>query len=475
MTKRSIMFKTAYILLLCLLISSVAFTSSADVYEGYYQGIVEFVDMLYYRDIGVDGLTGITLNGAMRGFNEYSCFVLNDSKTASTASSGVFLEKVRTGLRVVSVLPDTTAYEAGIRAGDTITLLDKMSTAAMSENAFNSYITENGSGLVNYIEGSTGLTKSAFLKADSKTGRDVEIVYLEGAVYIRVNRFSDFTTDRIAGIIESMKELGFSNAVLDLRELHTMNIEDAAGVADLFMTGGNIARTRKQTYNASYKKEVIDLAVLIDDNTVGAPEAIAIAMDATIYGQDSEGYAVYTGQYPVFSRTMFEKLREETGYTEVARIINYVSSHRLVIEDSDIAGHLNIVESGIYASNRKLIGPDNKPVPDVYLEDTEMGYMNYSPGAFEIDIERNYEEGAVNYDVFIAKKILGFLGYFNGEYDVVFRTEMKESVNEYKTAMGFEPDGILDLDTQASLNTYSMKTAVSNDTCVKAALAGFND
>ena len=77
--KKKFIAKTAYVLMLCLAISSVAFTSSVDVYEQYYQGLFETIDMLYYRDLGFNNIQGTALNGVMENLNEYSCFVLNDN------------------------------------------------------------------------------------------------------------------------------------------------------------------------------------------------------------------------------------------------------------------------------------------------------------------------------------------------------------------------------------------------------------
>nr|HPJ22698.1 PDZ domain-containing protein [Clostridia bacterium] len=205
---RRLIIKAAYILVICLLVSSVGFTSSSGVYEGYFQGLFEVIDMMYYRELGLDNIKGMALNGAMENLNEYSCFVLNDSEVRVNSNTGVFLEKVRNGLRVVSVLPDSSASDTGIEAGDTIILVDKMSTAAMSEDAFNSYVIGNGSALVIYIDKDTGSSRSVVLESGTTAGRDVEFVQLDGAGYIRVNRFSQFATDRFRGILEAMKALG---------------------------------------------------------------------------------------------------------------------------------------------------------------------------------------------------------------------------------------------------------------------------
>ncbi len=473
--KKKFIAKTAYVLMLCLAISSVAFTSSVDVYEQYYQGLFETIDMLYYRDLGFNNIQGTALNGVMENLNEYSCFVLNDNDNPINSGAGVFLEKIRNGLRVVSVLPDTTASAAGIKSGDVITLIDKMSTSVMSEDAFNYYISSNGSALINYIDMETGFTKSTVLEADTTGGRDVEFVYLDGAGYIRINSFSEFATARFKGILESMKTLGNTRLILDLRSLYSMNIEDAAKIADSLVSRGTIAEVKGKTYNAATKVVDFEIAVLIDENTVGAAEAIAMAVSGTVYGQESKGYAVYTKSYPVFNEESYAYYSNMSGETELSRIFNYLKSRNIEIEDTDITGYLNIVESGIKSGNRKLINENNNAKPDIYVTDTEMGYLNYTPGSYMIDIERDYREGSVNYDIYIAKKILGFLGFFNGEYNVVYNNEFTDAVNRYKSVMGFIEDGVLDMDTQSSLNTYSMKTAVSEDECVKQALSGFEN
>ncbi|HPQ46269.1 MAG TPA: S41 family peptidase [Clostridia bacterium] len=470
---RRLIIKAAYILVICLLVSSVGFTSSSGVYEGYFQGLFEVIDMMYYRELGLDNIKGMALNGAMENLNEYSCFVLNDSEVRVNSNTGVFLEKVRNGLRVVSVLPDSSASDTGIEAGDTIILVDKMSTAAMSEDAFNSYVIGNGSALVIYIDKDTGSSRSVVLESGTTAGRDVEFVQLDGAGYIRVNRFSQFATDRFRGILEAMKALGNTRIILDLRSLYTMNIADACNLAEFLVSGDTMARTKEKSYNATAKDVGFEVAILVDEMTTGAAEAIAMAIPGTIYGQSSNGYAVFVRKYPVFTERAYEHYSEVAGTFEVKSIVSYLKSHSIELWDHEVTGYINIVESGIFAGNMMLINDKNRVVPDVYVEDTDMGYLNYSPGAYMIDIERDYRMGGVNYDIFIAKKILGFLGYFDGTYNVVFDDEFEQSLNEYKRTMGFPVDGVLDMGTQSSLNTYSMKTAVSEDECVKEALSGF--
>lgn len=471
--KKGLIIKTVYILVLCISISTVAFTSSADVYEGYYQSIFDVIDLMYYRGIGINNIRSTALNGAMTGMNEYSCFVLNEQIEEPNSNTGVFLENVRTGLKVVSVIPDSSAFNAGIEVGDTIILIDKMNTAVMSEDYFNSYISGKNSALIRYIDYETGEINSAVLESDTTSGRDVEFVYLENAGYLRINRFSEYTTDRTAGILESMKKMGSKNIIVDLRSLNTMNLDDACAFADLLIPSGTIARSGSGTYNASYKKIKLEIAVIVDDKTTGAAEAVAMALPGTVYGVDTVGYAVYANSYPVFSQHAYDFYVNLTGKTEIPDIVRYLERRDIEIKDSLVTGFLNIVESDVYASNRRRINKDNFCIPDVTVEDTSMGYNNYSPGAYVIDIERNYQEGSLNYDVFIAKKILGLLGFYSGEYNVQFDKNMVDAVNEYKLSMGFSADGVLDIDTQAALNTYSMIATVNEDACVKIALEDF--
>lgn len=471
--KKSLFFKSIYVLLICLLISSLALSSSAlTVNEDYYDGLYSFIDMMYRNDLGIDSIMGASLNGVMNGLVSYSCFELSPGgENTSLYGIGANLEKVRDGFIVVSVNPSSPAYKAGLGTGDIIIRADKQNASAMGIGTLMEYLTDRDSVLLEVIEYKTGIINSVRVGTEPYYRNDVDYVILDEAGYIRINSFSESTDDVINGILVSLKALGMKDIILDLRDLTSMNIEAASAVAGLLSGGGTISRTKAGTYNVRKKEVEFEVRILINEKTAGAGEVIASAVPSVIYGMETAGMAYHIKKYPVFTEAAYAKYSKETGTQKITGILNYLNARGMEINDSEIAGYLNIVESGVFNSAGRLISSSTTISPDIVIDDTAIGYMDYVPGNGMIDVRRNYSKGNSNYDIYLAKKVLSALGVFNGTMNVVFDDDMAKAVNDYKKSVGFPADGILDMSTQSMLNTYSMKAAVLNDNCVKAALS----
>jgi len=470
--KRRLLIKTIYLLFVCLLVASMVFSSSSlTVNEDYYEGIYSFIDMMYRNELGIDNIMGASLNGVMDGLAPYSCFELSLKEYSGSFSGiGANLEKVRNGFIIVSVNPSSSAYKTGLVTGDVIYRIDKQNASAMGIESFMAYLHSRESVLIEVIDSDTGHISALRIDTEPYYSNDVDYVILDNAGYIRINAFSEATDDIVKGILGSVKALGMSEIILDLRDLASMNIKDSSAVAGLLSEGGTISRTRAGTYNVRKQEVDFNVSILVNSKTAGAGEIIASAVPSVIYGQATAGEAYYIKKYPVFTEEAYEYYSEETRIQGIVGILNHLKARSTEIPDSDISGYLNIVESGVFDSSGRLISADNRITPDVYVANTEIGYMDYTPGEGMIEIRRDYSEGSVNYDVFLAKKILLSIGVFNGTMNVVFDSDMARAVNAYKTSVGFTADGVLDMSTQAMLNTYSMKTAVLDDDCVQAAL-----
>ena len=474
--KRKLLLKTIYVLCVCLLIGSFAFSSSSiSVNEEYYNGLYDFIDMMYRNDLGIDMIMGASLNGVMDKMSPYSCFELvGTGDNESYSGIGANLEKVRQGFIIVSVNPSSPAFEAGLQSGDVIHRVDKQNASAMGIETFKAYMEGKDSILIEVISKETGYINTIRIKTEPDYRNDVDYVILDNSGYIRVNAFSIDTADIVKGILGSLDSLGIDSLILDLRNLVSMNIKDACAVAELLSPGGTMARTKAGTFNTRKKDVDFNVSVLVNELTVGAGEVIASAVSSKVYGQTTAGEAYHIKRYPVFTEEAYLRYFKETGREKITGILNYLNARGIEISDKDISGYLNLVESGVFNSVGQLISDKSPIEPDEAVENTAIGYMDYKPDGDMIKIRRDYAEGSVNYDVYQAKKILAALGYFNGAMDVVFREAMTEAVNDYKSDVGYPADGILDMSIQAMLNTYSMKTAVMNDECVMAAVNDFN-
>ncbi len=471
--KKNLLFKTIYILLVCMLSASLVFSSSAlTVNENYYEGLYSFIDMMYRNELGLDEIMGASLNGALSGMSQYSCFELAYTDTDSSLSGiGANLEKVRDGFVIVSVNPSSPAHEAGLKAGDIIFRIDKQNASAMGINQFKAYLSERESVLIEIISRETGRVAAKRLFPEPDYRNDVDYVILDNAGYIRINAFSETTADIVKGVLGSLESLGKKEIILDLRNLISMDIEYAASVAGLLSTGGTMARVKSGTFNVKKHDMDFNVRILVNEMTVGAGEVIAAAVPAVIYGQPTAGQASFVRKYPVFTEEAYVKYSKDMGSEDIVVILNKLKARGIEIEDNEISGYLNLVESGVYNSSGRLISENTRIEPVIEVENTEIGYMDYVPGNGMIEIRRDYSEGNVNYDIYKAKKVLSDLGLFNGAMTAVFGKDMTDAVNKYKSSVGYPIDGILGMSTQAMLNTYSMKLAVLDDKCVQAALA----
>lgn len=469
---RKLILKTTYVLAVCLLLGGLAFSSSSvNVDEEYYEGLFSYISTMHAMDPDVEELKGAALNGAMEGMSEYSCFTLGENPTNRNARGiGAALEKTRDGFAVVSVSPASPAYEAGLKAGDIITTVDKKNASTMGIDEFSSYILTNGTALLEVHDAEFGYTKTARVETSPGYDRDADFALLGKAGFIRIYRFTDETPSIVQRYIEATEKAGRVNLIVDLRDLVSMDMENGCEVALMLSKGGMVARTGWKTYSSSEPGTGLTVTAIINENTKGAGEVIAKAPGVKTYGEASGGYAAYVAHYPVFTVNGYDRYTEETGKDDLSSALNYIKFMKPEIPAEYVSGYIAIVESGVYGADGKLISKQNPAFPDVFVENTDIGYMDYKPEEGMIDISRDYSQGSVNYDIFMAKTILSYLGFYNGTMDVVFGEEMTVAVNRYKSEYGKTPDGILDKDTQAMLNTYSLKAELEKDGCIGAVL-----
>ena len=218
----------------------------------------------------------------------------------------------------------------------------------MTEEDFNKYIVENGRAVVVYRDGKNRSTKSVVIEPGTFTGRDMEFVSLGSVGYVRVNRFSEDAASRFADILQAMESLNRTGLIIDLRSLYTMDIENASRFIEPVVSRGLIARVKDKTFNASMKEIPFETAVLVDGSTTGAAEVVAKAVNGTVYGSETPGYAVYVKSYPMLTKAAYERYSGQTGRVDPGNLWNYLKATNSTLSENEVAGYLKIVESGVY-------------------------------------------------------------------------------------------------------------------------------
>ncbi|TNF29945.1 MAG: PDZ domain-containing protein, partial [Deltaproteobacteria bacterium] len=209
-------------------------------------------------------------------------------------------------LNVQSVMRDTPAAEADIKAGDDIVQIDTESTVNMSLDE-----------AVNLLRGEPGSRVTLWIKREGwKVPRPHPLVRREIRVpsveweslpdnlgYVQIHSFQDNTVDNLHEALAALRARkgGLAGLVIDLRDNPGGLLDKAIGVSDTFLDHGTIvttvregAREREESH-ATHADTVTDvpLVVLINRGSASASEIVAGALKrndrAMVIGERSFG------------------------------------------------------------------------------------------------------------------------------------------------------------------------------------------
>lgn len=461
--------KISVIVLVLMLVCAVAFSSSTRVDENYLYNFYDFMQTLYYKDITTDDLVGGSFNGVLNEASIYSCYEQNQRNESFYFNVlGVSLEKVRTGLLVSNVYPGTSAVKIGLETGDIIYRVNRISTSIMNTTDLDYVIADADQAVeIEVIKGSTGEVVKLHCELDKGYLSLVDF-FIDGDIgYIRINQFTDETSVEVSKALDWFDDREVDHIILDLRDLISMNVEEAGEVADFFLPFGRIASGNDLILSATYKSDYHNVNVIINENTQGAGEVIARAVKnyhtGTVYGKTSYGNVVVRKKYPVLTDSAFSYYSKLAGTTEVVGMLNYIEMNRLSLSADYVSGYLYLVENELFDNNNSSYA--DGVIPDHVLN-AERIRLDVSPQDDGIWIRKDYQQNDVSYDVFVAEKILKQMGYFKQVPDVTFDEDTKNAVDSYKASVNLERDGILDMTTQNILNYDLFKKNVLEDECL---------
>ncbi|MBN2851223.1 MAG: peptidoglycan-binding protein [Clostridia bacterium] len=457
------------IVLIFTLICSVAFSASTKVDENYLYHFYDFMQTLYYRDISTDDLVGGSFNGVLSETSIYSCYEQNQvNETFNSNVLGVSLEKVRTGLLVSNVYPGTNASKIGLETGDVIYRVNRISTSIMNIMDLDYVIEEAGSKAeIEVIKAETGSIVKLQCELSKGYISLIDFFIKDEFGYIRINQFKDLTSDEVGKALQFFDNNQIKNIIVDLRDLISMNIEEAGEVADFFLPFGRIASGGDMILSASIKSDYHFVNIIINEKTQGAGEVIARAVKnyrtGNVFGQTSYGLVEAVKTYPVFTDAAFSCYSKLAGTTDIDGIVNYINMNQLSLSNEYVSGYLHLVENELYDNNN--ISYEGGVTPD-YILNASRVRLEINPQDNGIWIRKDYQLNDVSYDVFVAEKVLSQLGYFKQTPDVTFDINTQKAVNLYKASVNLPQDGILDMTTQNILNYNLFKTYIMKDECI---------
>lgn len=199
---------------------------------------------------------------------------------------GVFNEMIDMGARVVSVLPNSPALEAGIEEGDIIIAVDnnKLSGLALDE-AVTLINGEEGKAVVLSIN-RRGEPLSFTIVAEKIPYPTVtgEVIGHDMG-YIRINSFGDLTFNEFKYVLANLRKKGVISYIIDLRNNPGGYLKTVVDIAGYFI-GNNVAMIVQDRLNdkvpieAAAQKDMINEPVvfLINGGSASASEILAAAV-----------------------------------------------------------------------------------------------------------------------------------------------------------------------------------------------------
>ena len=268
----------------------------------------------YVDDVSDRALIEAAINGMLSSLDPHSSFMNADTFRDMQIQTkgefgGVGMEvSMENGLlRVVSPIDDTPAAKAGLQPGDLITHIDDEAVMGLNLNE-----------AVDKLRGKPKTKVRIMVRRKNQDAFEVtlirDIIKIESVRsevknddigYIRIITFSDNTAKNVKKAVETMtqkvgkdKLRGF---VVDLRNDPGGLLDEAQGVADLFLDQGEIVSTRSRKVEDTVRLTAtpgdvtngLPIVILINEGSASASEIVAGALQdhkrAVIVGTPSFG------------------------------------------------------------------------------------------------------------------------------------------------------------------------------------------
>ncbi len=261
------------------------------------------------------------VNGAIEGMvsdlDPHSAYLpprefkdLQDDTSGKFAGIGVEVELKDDAIIILAVIENSPAERAGLKSGDRIVAVDSQTIKQIGFDK-----------LVRHMRGAPGThVKLLVVRSGKADPLNIDVVRAEvrmmsvhaammpnAIAYVQIKQFQDKTHEELTKAIGKLRgedgKVPISGVLLDLRGNPGGLVDQAAGVADEFLTSGTIYTMRHrgqivETANAHSGGALADLpvVVLINEWSASASELVAGALQdsahATVVGTQSFGKGV---------------------------------------------------------------------------------------------------------------------------------------------------------------------------------------
>jgi carboxyl-terminal processing protease len=251
------------------------------------------VEDQYVTEVDDKKLIEAALDGMLTSLDPHSGYLapdayedMQDTTRGEYGGLGLEVTSEEGVVKVISPMDGTPASRAGIQAGDYITSVNGQSVLGLTVNE-----------AVKQMRGTAGEPVTLTIARDKTDPFDVKLIRevikpiarMEGDYgYVRLPGFNEKATDALVASINELKAKNpkMKGLILDLRNNPGGLLDQAVGVADVFLDGGEVVSQRGrdarniQRYNARAGDMLngLPMVVLINQGSASAAEIVAGAL-----------------------------------------------------------------------------------------------------------------------------------------------------------------------------------------------------
>ena len=249
----------------------------------------------YYEEVNKDELAESAIDGMMKYLGEkYSIYMdasstdsLNNELDGKYRGTGIIAELNKDGLFVHDIMVNSPAETAGIHVGDKITYYNGTKVdSSTSLNDFVKYVREHDEVSLTIQRNDSDIlinlrtTEIDNLVVSSKLLTNDEDNY----GYIYLESFSSAATNQFKAALEELEKSDIKGLIIDVRSNKGGYLEQANGIASMFVRKGKTLYSVKDRYNdkvyfdESEEHREYPVVVLVNGLTASSSELLAISL-----------------------------------------------------------------------------------------------------------------------------------------------------------------------------------------------------